>query len=661
VPGEDGAAGMAARGDESLLPAPSSCLVERVCNPHPTQPAETDPGIITLYHGFATGSLNCIFSTKCRLLIEVCGLPYRIVDVDLDAKPAWFGEISPKLEAPVAYVQGELIGDSSLIMSSVKSLVLDQGLGSRSGAAAMLGRESLLSADALDGTMGAFFGITCTPPGSAGEAGALEKWLSVIGQYEAVLEFSDYLCGTSLGVADLDAFPLVRLCVPMLECSHGVKGSETAPRVLAWLDRLADELAWAMGGLAGTMAQVEDCFKRVAKKVPPAAEHLGVAEARAHALNAPSSCLVERLRNPHPTQPAETDPGIITLYHGYQDGRLMCIYSLKVRWLLEELGLPYRIVDVDLDAKPAWFGEISPKLQCPVACIEGIHLADSGPIMTALLKLAGTGAAERPEFVSRQSFCKIDQHNAELATQELGSFLQFCATPPTGAGAAAAQDAWESSVSVFEECLSNSGKPFLCGDAPGRLDAEAMFWRIALPMSELAAGWKCKERAPHMAGWVSRMEATDSMRHATDGTARSETQVAQKLRALANKLPSVEHLQLAEVRARQLAESPRSDSGDRPSASSEQQVEMCEQLMGKVTAFAAAVTDSRHQKIVLQFVKSAFLEQVKDLMPRRRYGGGVAEWTEDVLDSADQKKMILSSMVSTVLLPNFSLGIQLIL
>eukprot|EP01051_Picozoa_sp_SAG22_P033519 SAG22_NODE_14715_length_367_cov_0.500000_1_plen_66_part_10 len=66
-------------------------MLARLRSPHASQPEETDASVISLYHGFASGALNYIFTTKCRLLCEVCGLRYRIIDIDLDAKPEWFG------------------------------------------------------------------------------------------------------------------------------------------------------------------------------------------------------------------------------------------------------------------------------------------------------------------------------------------------------------------------------------------------------------------------------------------------------------------------------------------------------------------------------------------------------------------------------------------
>ena len=65
---------------------------------------------------------------------------------------------------------------------------------------------------------------------------------------------------------------------------------------------------------------------------------------------------------------------------------------------------------------------------------------------------------------------------------------------------------WEGALARFEACLRNSEKPFLCGDAPGRLDAEVTFWRLGLPMLRWACGWDVVERSPLVSAWVERME-----------------------------------------------------------------------------------------------------------------------------------------------------------
>ena len=49
------------------------------------------------------------------------------------------------------------------------------------------------------------------------------RWLAVLAEFEAVLGSAEYVCGESAGVADLEVFPLLRLCVPSkLKSRHAV-------------------------------------------------------------------------------------------------------------------------------------------------------------------------------------------------------------------------------------------------------------------------------------------------------------------------------------------------------------------------------------------------------------------------------------------------------
>jgi glutathione S-transferase len=212
--------------------ARESVLVERLRGPHASQPDENDPEIVTLYHGYKDGFLNCIFSSKVRVLCEMCGVRYRIVDIDLNDKPEWFVTVSPKEEVPVAYVKGELLQDSSDILAAVKALVMEDGVG-RPDAREFVQREPLLRAEAVGGVMGSFFGYFVSPPGSEGEAASRAKWDAAMGEFEAALGSSDYLCGSSLGPADVVEFPLIRLCPDILELSHGWRGDAVCPRLLA--------------------------------------------------------------------------------------------------------------------------------------------------------------------------------------------------------------------------------------------------------------------------------------------------------------------------------------------------------------------------------------------------------------------------------------------
>ena len=97
-------------------------MVARLRGPCAAQPGENDSTIVTLYHGFSAGFLSCIFSCKVRMTCEMLGQADRIVEVDLDDKPAWFGDGSPKLESPVMYVEGKLITDSADAVEALRAL-----------------------------------------------------------------------------------------------------------------------------------------------------------------------------------------------------------------------------------------------------------------------------------------------------------------------------------------------------------------------------------------------------------------------------------------------------------------------------------------------------------------------------------------------------------
>jgi len=264
---------------------PAPALRGRVAGPHPTQPPETDPSVVTIYHGFAVqggvGALFCTFSVKCRFLLEALGIPYRIIEIDLDDKPSWFGEISPKLEVPVAYVQGKLMQESSVIAKAVLELG-EQGFGHAS-ARAFLSRESSLSEEDAGAVLGSFFGYLCSEPGGEGEAGARAKWEDCVRLFEEAIRSSGgpFLCGSAPGPRDCEAV-VMELALPLLEVSHGWKASERAPLLAAWIDRLSqtDLMRWSCAGVPAKEITTPYIFGKIMKKAPHAV-HLKAAQERA--------------------------------------------------------------------------------------------------------------------------------------------------------------------------------------------------------------------------------------------------------------------------------------------------------------------------------------------------------------------------------------------
>ena len=229
-------------------------------------------------------------------------------------------------------------------------------------------------------------------------------------EYEAVLGSSDYLCGSSMGPVDVLEFPLLRLCPDILELSHGWRKREKCPRLLVWIDRLTEELDWALSSErpAAQALLVETALAGMVTKMPNAAHVSDAARRARDALPGASreSVMVERLRGPHASKPAETDAEVVSLYHGYKKGFLNCVFSSKVRALCEVCGVRYRVIDVDLEDKPAWFAGISPKKEVPVAYVKGELLQDSSVITNAVKSMVtddGLGRPDACEFLRRES------------------------------------------------------------------------------------------------------------------------------------------------------------------------------------------------------------------------------------------------------------------
>ena len=265
----------------------------------------------------------------------------------------------------------------------------------------------------------------------------------------------------------------------------------------------------------------------------------------------PTPALRGRIAGPHPTQPPETDPSVVTIYHGFADGALLCTFSVKCRFLLEALGIPYRIIEIDLEDKPSWFGEISPKLEVPVGYVQGELMQESSVIAKAVLDLAerGFGHASARAFLSRES--SLSEKDAGGL---IGSFFGYLCSEPGGEGEPDARDKWEACVRLFEEAIRSSGGPFLCGSAPGPRDCEAVVVELVLPLLEVSHGWKCSERAPLVAAWIDRLSRTDLMKWSCAGTSDPALTRPYTLGKIMRKAPHAVHLKAAQERAQRLAD-----------------------------------------------------------------------------------------------------------
>ncbi|MET0544321.1 MAG: glutathione S-transferase, partial [Variovorax sp.] len=91
--------------------------------------------------------------------------------------------------------------------------------------------------------------------------------------------------------------------------------------------------------------------------------------------------------------------------------------SQRVLWLLEELGLPYDIVNYQRDPKtmlaPPELRRVHPLGKSPVVTVDGLTLAESGAILETLAERYGNGRLAPPAGTPEQLRYRYWLHYAE--------------------------------------------------------------------------------------------------------------------------------------------------------------------------------------------------------------------------------------------------------
>lgn len=70
----------------------------------------------------------CPFAQRTRLALMEKGVPFALTEIDLDAKPDWFLEVSPYEKVPVLRVGGEVVWESAVINEYVEEVFPDPPL-----------------------------------------------------------------------------------------------------------------------------------------------------------------------------------------------------------------------------------------------------------------------------------------------------------------------------------------------------------------------------------------------------------------------------------------------------------------------------------------------------------------------------------------------------
>ena len=195
---------------------------------------------------------------------------------------------------------------------------------------------------------------------------------------------------------------------------------------------------------------------------------------------------------------------IITLSASSVITLLACTHCLKVRWVLESMGLRYRLVGIDLhDNKPQWYLGLNPKGTTPAAWMRGEFYPESGDILAAVVALAAgneaaVGDAGR-SFASRSARDEVQSQVKGLVGSAFGVLLS---DPETDSDHETKSEKLRLALAKIDGELSSSG-PYACGAGPGVLDAEAILHSVILGALEKLCPWlSLSSDYPSVARWI---------------------------------------------------------------------------------------------------------------------------------------------------------------
>ncbi|KAI9229721.1 MAG: hypothetical protein DHS80DRAFT_2991, partial [Piptocephalis tieghemiana] len=110
----------------------------------------------------------------------------------------------------------------------------------------------------------------------------------------------------------------------------------------------------------------------------------------------------------------------------------ICPYAQRAVWAFEATNLPYRLIEIDLNNKPAWYTERINDLGEVPALKLGRDEDDKAPILTESLVISQyvadlTGRLLPPDALIRAQIALFTQ---KYTDQVFGPFLQYASAPP---------------------------------------------------------------------------------------------------------------------------------------------------------------------------------------------------------------------------------------
>ena len=187
--------------------------------------------------------------------------------------------------------------------------------------------------------------------------------------------------------------------------------------------------------------------------------------------------------------------------------------SIRVYWLLEELGIPYQLEVVQFSGQKSPFGQSSPYGKVPALEDDGVTMIESGAILEYVLERYGNGrlapqagSPERAQYLQWLHFAEA------TATPPFGDIVRHTIFKPEAERIpAVVEDARRRAARTFAVVESAlAGKDYLLGK---EFSAADIMMGVTLL---IARRLKCLDAAacPNLVSYLARLEARPALQKA---------------------------------------------------------------------------------------------------------------------------------------------------
>jgi len=201
---------------------------------------------------------------------------------------------------------------------------------------------------------------------------------------------------------------------------------------------------------------------------------------------------------------------MITLYHSPRSR------SIRVFWLLEELGLPYELKTVEFtpeSLKGPEYLKVHPLGKVPALQDDGVTMFESGAIVEYLLEKYGKGRlAPAPGTTARAPFLQWVHFGEATALPPLADIVQHTFLRPEAERIPAIADDGRARMAGVLDVLDKSlaGKQYLLGDEFTAADVMVGYALYLAKMLGLLS-----DKHPNLLAYMGRLEKRPAFQKAT--------------------------------------------------------------------------------------------------------------------------------------------------